>query len=356
MASIKVKVAIIGTGHIARVAHAPAYRAAGIEMATCADVVPERARRFSEAFSIPRSEGDWRAVLERDDVDAVSVSVPNRWHEEVAVAALEAGKHVLCEKPMAVDGEAAERMLEAAERTKKILMIGFHNRFRPEAERLKAFIDAGDLGPVRYGRAGWMRRRGSGWGWYSDRARSGGGAFIDIGVHALDLATWLMDAHEGGQVSARTFRQFGRYALAERREWHSADYDDGMDSGEVFDVEDLGAALIHFAGGSTLLLEAAWASNLGARDELTVDLSGDRMGAHLFPLRLLGERRGTVVDESVEVGPKNPFEAEVRQFVQDIEEGRTKASHNTAEDGVRVQRILDAVYASARDGGATVSF
>lgn len=351
-----VKVAIIGTGHIARVAHAPAYQAVGAEIIACADVVSERARRFAEAFSIPDWTADYREVLRRDEVEAVSVTVPNRWHEAITVAALAAGKHVLCEKPMATDGAAALRMVEAARRSGRILMIGFHNRFRAEAERLKAFIEGGDLGTVRYARASWMRRRGSGWGWYSDRARSGGGALIDIGVHALDLALWLMGAAGGGVASARTFRQFGRYALAERREWQSADFADGIDAGQVFDVEDLGTALLHFESGPTLLLEAAWASNFDADDALTVDLSGDRMGAHLFPLRCFGERRGALIDETVAVGNANPFEAEIRQFIADIGEGRPAASRNSAEEGYRVQRILDAIYQSAAQEGASVPF
>ncbi len=354
MSAADVRVGIIGCGHIARGAHAPGYHRAGATMVACADVVPERAQRFAQDFGMAHWYQDYHQLLDRDDIDAVSVTVPNRFHQAVVDDALARGKHVLCEKPMAVDRASAQKMRDRARQAKRILMIGFQNRFRPEVQRLKTMITQGDLGPIRYARAGWMRRRGSGWGWYSNQDISGGGAFIDIGVHALDLAYYLLGSPTARTVSAMTYQQFGRYQLAERVEWQSADASEGLDDGSIFTVEDSGMALIHFDNGSALFLEAAWASNLVESESLFVDLSGDRAGAHLFPLELYEERHGTLMNTRPSIPGKDASSEEIRQFLGDIQQGREWPQMNTPDEGLAIQSLIDAVYRSARRGGVSV--
>lgn len=357
MSTTEVRVGIIGCGHIARSAHAPGYRRAGAKMMACCDIVPERAQRFAREFGMAHAYNDYRDLLDRDDVDAVSVTVPNRWHQPIVEAALERGKHVLCEKPMATDAASAKHMVAAARQAQRILMIGFQNRFRPEVQRLARMVQANELGVIRDARAGWMRRRGSGWGWYSDRERSGGGALIDIGVHALDLAYYLMGWPKPRAVSAMTHQQFGRYRLADRSEWQSADFEEGQDDGCLFTVEDLGMALIHFDNGSTLFLEAAWASNLVDGENLTVALSGDRAGARLFPLELYEERHGTLMNTKPKIAniEASASDEEIRQFLRDIQEGLKSPEMNTPEQGLAVQATMDAIYQSAQNQGQTAA-
>lgn len=216
-------------------------------------------------------------------------------------------------------------------------------------------VAAGDAGPIRFARAGYVRHRGSGWGWYSRKEISGGGVLIDIGVHALDLACYILGDFEPESVNGKTACQFGRYRLAERREWKSADYDDGFDDGEVFTVEDSAMALFHFAEGRTLFLEAAWASNYVDAKELYVDISGDRAGAHLFPLEWSEVRHGAVATMHMDLAQNNATRTLLAKFLGDIAEGRERAEMNTAEQGYAVQRMIDAIYRSADQGGATVT-
>ena len=347
-------VGIIGCGHVARAGHAPAYRELNVPLVACADVVPERAERFAREFSVDHWYGNYRDLLDRNDVQAVSVTVPNRFHHPIVMEALACGKHVLCEKPLAVTSKQAGEMVEAARQARRILMVGFQSRFRIDAERLRMMVAEGDAGPIRFARAGYVRHRGSGWGWYSHKDISGGGALIDIGVHALDLACYIMGDFEPNSVNGKTARQFGRYRLAERREWKSADYEDGFDQGDVFTVEDSAMALFHFSEGRTLFLEAAWASNYVEPKDLYVDISGDQGGAHLFPLEWSEVRHGTVSTVKMDLAQNNATRALLAKFLGDVAEGRDRAEINTGEEGYAIQRMIDGIYQSAAQGGATV--
>jgi predicted dehydrogenase len=336
------------------VAHAPAYQALKIPIAACCDVVGARAATFAREFSIPVVETDYHRLLAREDVSAVSITVPNHLHASLTIAALQAGKHVLVEKPMATNQQEARSMVTAAARAQRVLMVGFNNRFRPETAWIKEAMTTGRFGRIHYVRAGWMRRRGTGWGWFTDRERSGGGTLIDIGVHALDLAHYLLGQPTPVRVSAYTANQLGRYRLKERQEWLAADVADGLEAGTTFSVEDLGVALIHFQNGATLLLEASWASNFGVEDQLHLELSGDRGGAQLFPLRWFGEEGGVLVDAIPKVGRVNAYQEEIREFWRAVTEGRPQATWCRGEEGVVVQTMLDAIYASAANHGRSV--
>jgi predicted dehydrogenase len=303
------------------------------------------------AESIAREAGapfwtdDYRRLLERDDVDAVSVCVPTYLHAEVTVAALESGKHVLCEKPPARNAAEARAMQRAAADAGRILMYGFSVRFRAAHATLKRWIDAGELGRIYAARAGWMRRRGNPRGWFTEKARAGGGAMIDMGIHGLDLAWWLMGKPAPTAASGCTYREFGHYETGDSAtpdpvmQLHLAEKSPG-----VFDVEDSAFAFVRFADGAHLVVEAAWALNCEQESRYVV-LYGDRGGARLPPLALYKDLHGSTVDLRPEVPDNSPYMDEVRHFVacvRGVEEPLV-----TPEDGTRIMTIVDAIYASA---------
>ena len=173
---------------------------------------------FGESAGLPRERlyNDYRELLKKDDVEAVVICLPNRLHSSVTVEALEAGKHVLCEKPMAVNLKEAEKMVEAAEMTGRKLQVGLQNRFKGESQALKGYVERGDLGDIYFAKCGWLRRNGiPGWGsWFTRRKDAGAGPIYDIGVHALDLTLWLMDNFEPAEAYASSYMKFGPEKLS----------------------------------------------------------------------------------------------------------------------------------------------
>lgn len=344
-----VKVGIIGSGLIARLAHAPGYQNAGAEIVATADIVGERAKKLAEDFSIAHTFTDYRDLLARPDIEAVSVCVPNHLHKEVTIAALQAGKHVLCEKPMAMTVQEAKDMLQASQKAGKILMLGFNNRFRSDVQRLKKAIDRGELGEIYYAKTGYIRRRGTPFGWFTVKEESGGGPVIDLGVHVIDMTRYLMGNPKPVSVMAATYQKFGHYTLMDTDAWCSSDVKEGRRSGEEFDVEDLATALIRFDNGATIVVEASWASNIGERDSVYASLCGDKAGAQLTPeLTVFSEQDGMLTDKKINTVAKNSHAEEVKHFVACVKDGTTPIS--TAQHGVEIQQILNAIYESAKLG------
>lgn len=342
-----IRVGVIGTGMIARRAHLPAYQEAGATIAAVADVVGARAEKAAKDFGAQRWHTDYRELLADPEIDAVSVCTPNHLHRQVTVDALRAGKHVLCEKPMAMNVGEAMEMKKTAEETGKMLMLGFQNRFRADVQRLKEFVDAGELGRIYYARTGFVRRRGTPFGWFTVKEESGGGPMIDLGVHVIDFTRYLMGNPRAVSVTAATFQKFGHYQMKDSQGWCSSDVTDGLRSGEEFDVEDLASAFIRFADGSVIVVEVSWAANT-KQENIFSFLYGEEAGARLTPLEIYGVKRGGLVDTQVAVKEKKPHVELIRHFLHCVETGEPPI--NTAQQGLEIQQIIDAVYESARTG------
>jgi predicted dehydrogenase len=275
----------------------------------------------------------------------------------MAIDTLAAGCHVLCEKPLAINAADAERMVAAARRSDKILMVAFNRRYISNAIVLKQLIDAGVLGPIYYARAGWTRRSGiPGFGgWFTTKALAGGGALIDLGVHMLDLALYMMGYPRPVAVSGATYAEFGprgkgTWAYGTR----PAD-----PAQAIFDVEDFATGFIRFENGATLVLEASWAGYQLLGDDIYLQLYGRTGGARLampnfreeHSLRLTTEMGGTLVDAVPELPQEkgiNEYDREIAAFVQSIRTGVPPPV--TAEQGLTVMRIIDALYRSAQTG------
>ncbi len=328
----KVRVGVVGVG-IGRL-HLEGYRTHPCaEIAAIADVNEERARATAEEFGVPRYYTDYEEMLQKEELDGVSVCTPNSLHAPVAIAAFQAGCHVLCEKPIATSAGEGQKMVDAAKSAGKIFMMAFNNRFRGDTQVLKRYIEQGRLGRIYYAKTGWIRRRGipGMGGWFTTRAMSGGGPLIDIGVHVLDLTLYLMGNPKPVSAFGSTYAEFGPR----------------MPGGEKYDVEDLAAAIVKFSDGSTVFLEASWASNIEG-DRFYVTLMGTEGGADLEPLRLYTEENGHLVDIAPQAPAVHGHHAEVRHFVDCIRENRTPLA--TGEHGLDVVKILDAIYRSAETG------
>lgn len=339
------KVGIIGAGGIATDVHIPNYLAYGseVEIVAIADVVTEKAQEVAKKFEIPHAFGSYQDMLEKVDLDAVSVCVPNKFHADATIAALEAGCHVLCEKPPAMNVEEAELMMKTADKAGKILTYGFHYRYSPEVETAKSFIDADEFGDIYSARVHAIRRRGiPGWGVFTNRELQGGGPLIDIGVHMLDTALYLMGYPEPEVVLGKTHQQIGhKKGVGLLGEW---DY-------ENFTVEDMAVGMVTFKNGATLTLETAFAANVEKNDTMQVSLMGNKGGADVFPLKMYQEKHNTLID----ITPAYPAQIdghkrEITLFVESCLEGHTPLS--TPEQGVVIQRIIDAIYKSSEIGKA----
>ena len=355
-----IKAGVIGAG-IGKF-HIEGYQKhANAEVAALADINPLAAEEVGRKFCIPTLYLDYRQMLAEADIDCVSVCVPNALHMPVVIDCLQAGKHVLCEKPLARDAKEGAKMVAAAEKAKKKLMIQFNNRYRPEAKLLKEYVTNGELGDIYFARCGWIRRNGiPGWGgWFTQKELAGGGPLIDLAVHMLDLTMWLMGSPEPVCVLASTYSAFGPKMEA-LGPWGTPN------KKGKFDVEDMAVAMIKFAGGQTIALEASWASRC-KREWVYSTLMGTEAGASLQRvfefdgvddssvdrLEVFTQEHGVPVNRNlvVEPDPAMGRHNAVLHFVDCLLDDKVQMI-SPATDGLRIMRILDAAYKSAETGKA----
>lgn len=341
----KLRIGIIGAGGIARGAHIPNYLKFSdrVEVTAVADISKAAAEQCAEQFSIPHVYDNYEEMLEEVGLDAVSICTPNKFHAAATIRALEAGCHVLCEKPPAMTPQEAEQMELTAKKSNKILTYGFHYRHSQQVAALKRFIDAGELGDIYMGRITAVRRRGiPGWGVFTNKELQGGGPLIDIGVHMLDTALYLMGYPEPETVFASTYQKLGTkpgVGLNGAWDWKN------------FSIEDMAVAMLKFKNGATLMLETAFAANVEERDVMQVSLMGDEGGADVFPLKIYQEKHETLIDVTpVYLPNKNPREAIIEDFINSCIEGR--AALCKPAEGTILQRLVHAIYQSAEQNQA----
>jgi predicted dehydrogenase len=338
-----VKVGIIGAGMIANRAHAEAFQAVpGAEVVAVADVDEPRARAFAEKYSIPQVFSDYETLLARAGVDAVSVPLPVFLHAPATIAALKAGKHVLCEKPMARNSAEAQAMVDAANRSGKKLAVYWRHRFGAQALKAKQIIDSGELGRIYHVRTVGLRWRGrpafdtrmTRFGkWFGSLEQAGGGPLMDIGGYALDLVLGLLDFPKVRSASAITFREIDR---------------ERMDR-EGYEVEDLAVGLVRLENGGSISIESSFASNIDGPNGTW--FFGTKGGLHLDERRALnlfrdrdGEKETVPVDTSDVTGTSAPAE-----FIRAIRED-TPIHTSSGEQALQVTRLQETLYRSAAAG------
>ena len=343
----KIKVGIIGAGSISE-SHILGYKALdNVELYAVCDINEQRAAKCAEKHGFKHVFTDYNEMLKLNDLDAVSVCTWNSVHAPATIAALKAGKHVLCEKPMAMNTAEALEMEKASKDAGKILMIGFVRRFGNDAEVLKDFINNGMMGDIYYAKATYLRRFGCPGGWFGDRKRSGGGPLIDLGVHVIDLVRFLMNNPKAVSVTGATFNKLGaRNNIKQEKNYVAAD------AGDNFDVEDLAVAMIRFENGAVLHVETSFSLNI-KKDAGDIELFGTKSGAKLSPnLEFYSEMNNYLVDitpaHDTALNFNGLFEREIAHFIDCVSTGKKCIS--PAEDGVEIMKIIDAVYESASTG------
>ncbi|GAA1310304.1 oxidoreductase [Planotetraspora silvatica] len=338
------RVGVVGLGW-AGVTHADAYALLpGVEVHALAGQEPEQLAAVGERLAVPHRYTDWEDLVARDDLDIVSIAAPNWLHDQVAVAALEAGKHVLCEKPLALDAARARRMVDAAVAADRVLWTVFNYRERGDVRTLRRFVDEGGLGRIYHVKASWSRRRHPiGDTWFTRRDRSGGGPLIDIGVHMLDLVLYLMDEQVVTRASGFTHAELVPASIAAA----------GGDSAG-YEVEDLGGGMLRTRSGASVYLEASWALHAPIPDnEMALTLHGTEGAATLVikdyaPVGTL-QFSTDVAGRPAETFPVVPLGGGhadvVAKFVAAVRSGEW-GEHRGIE-GLRRSIVIDALYRSA---------
>ncbi len=349
----KIGIGIIGFGGIAQSVHAPGYRKLGddCELIAVADIAPERLEQAkSDKWGLTNAFDDYQKLLEMPEIDAVSVCTPNYVHMQPSLDALAAGKHVLCEKPMAMNAIEGQRMVDAASSVGKKLQIGYNMRFGSGPQSLKRAVEAGQFGDIYFARAQALRRRGvPSWGVFTQKDKQGGGPLIDIGVHITDMTLWLMGHPKPISASGQTYTKFGTKegVLGQMGQWDP----------QIYTVEDFATALIRFENGATMTLESSFIANI-AKEEFSTHLFGTGAGAYLNAnsndATIFREEFGTLTDTKPGWLPRveSTHGEEIRRFVQAIKEDRPIAELGAAsgEQALMVTQIMDAIYASSETG------
>lgn len=278
----KLRIAIVGCGGIANQKHMPSIKANAdkAEMVAFCDLIPERAEKAAKEYGVEGAKvyTDYKEMLADTSIefDVVHVCTPNVAHCPITVAAFEAGKHVMCEKPMAHNTEDARKMIDAWKKSGKKFTIGYQNRLRDDTQTLHASCEAGELGEIYFAKAHALRRRAvPTWGVFPNKALQGGGPLIDIGTHALDITLWMMNNYEPESVSGQVFYKLGR------QEDGPAGNVFGPWDPKIFEVEDSAFGLVKMKNGATIYLEASWALNVLKSMEASTTLCGTKAGAEI---------------------------------------------------------------------------
>lgn len=342
------KVAIIGCGTIANNAHIPAYMAnSKAEIKYFCDIIPQRAEACVEKYGCGTAVADYQIVLADPEIEAISVCTPNKAHSEIAIAALKAGKHVLCEKPAAHVYSDVLKMQEAQHESGKVLNIGVVNRFNKNVNKLKELIDQGELGEVYYVYISFRSHRsipGLG-GAFTTKEIAGGGVLIDWGVHFLDIVMYCCGDPEVRTVSAEQFSKLGfpisDYVYTDM--WAGPPVADG-----IYNVEE-GITGIVRTDGPVINLNGAWAQNIG-ENEMFIDFIGSKGGIRLqygADFTLYSTKNGMLTKTTFATEGANMFQEEIDAFIGCVESGKKLPSH--IDTNVITAKMMDAIYRSAEE-------
>lgn len=351
----KLKVGIIGCGGIANGKHLPSLaKLDTVEMVAFCDIVEERAEKAAKEYGAEDAKvyTDYKELLKSKKIDVVHVLTPNKSHGFITIDALEAGKHVMCEKPMAKTAADARKMVETAKRTGKKLTIGYQNRFRPDSLYLKKACENGDLGEIYFAKAHAIRRRAvPTWGVFLNEEEQGGGPLIDIGTHALDLTLWMMNNYKVKYVVGNAYYKLGKKE-SPANAWGAWDTDS-------YTVEDSAFGFITMEDGSTVVLESSWALNTLQTGEARTTLCGTEGGADMLEgLRLNGEKYGKFFTTVPGLDAKgvdfydgkkeSAADLEARLWIESILNDTDPLVK--PEQALVVTEILEAIYESSKTG------
>ena len=338
----KVRVGMVGTGGIADMHIACLKKIPGVEIVAACDIKESVAEAAAEKHDIPHVFTDYKKLLKLKEIDAVSVCTPNFFHAEPAIAASRAGKHVIVEKPMAMNAREAQAMVDAAKKARRVLVIGFQFRYAPNTQMLKRAIDDGKFGKVLYVRCQAMRRRGiPNWGVFGRKDLQGGGPLIDIGVHILEVSHYLIGKPQPVAASGNCYTYIGNKKSDVTVPWPNWDH-------KTYTVEDLAIGMIRFANGATMVVESSFCAHI-ERGVFDITLMGEKGGGTWEQPKIFTDQSGTMVNlEPSFLESDTQWDQKMTDWIECIRTGRKPVC--PGEDGVAVQKMLDGIYKSAEVG------
>ncbi|MFA5405595.1 MAG: Gfo/Idh/MocA family oxidoreductase [Ignavibacteria bacterium] len=327
----KTKVALIGLGGIGQVMHLPALlKLKEVDVEAVCDKDFGKAKNISKKHSIKKFYKNTEDLLsENPEINAVVIATPTNTHLDISMKCLEAGKNILVEKPLARDYKESAKIVEAAEKNNKVLMVGMNNRFRNDVMLQRTFIKSKELGNAFYVKTGWLKMKSSGEKWFTEMEKAGGGVFIDNGIAMLDLGMWMMDFSEVKSVSAINY-------------YHNTKA-----------VEDSNFSLIKFKNGSALTIEVSW-SFLRTKEFYYCNVYGTSGSSSINPLRILKKMDSELFDitpKTIKPSPheiKSSYEYELKYFISMVN-GKNKPI-STGREAMSVMQVVDGVYKSAKLG------
>ncbi|ROS61299.1 putative dehydrogenase [Frigoribacterium sp. PhB160] len=361
------RVGVIGLG-FAGSTHLEAFSSLpGATVVALAGQEEARLHELGSAYGVERLVADWQDVVAMDDLDVISIGVPNALHHPIAMAALRSGKHVFCEKPLATTGDLAAEMVAAARDADRVLEVAYNHRRRADVAFLADWLADDPIGDVYHARASWMRRAGvPGMGsWFTNKSASGGGPMIDLGSHVLDIALHLLGEPRVTSVSAVAYGVLGAAGRGGRVYGVSS-----SPTGAAFDVEDFSSALLRFDDGGSLQLQASWASYSKVHEDIEVELLGATGGARLHvddyatdgTLTLYSDVLGQpAVTRPVVHVPSGHHRTVIEGFIASVQAGQAPGGAASpdatprypgryGEYALHRSRVVDAIYASAEQG------
>lgn len=326
----KIRLGVVGLGWVSQVFHLPVLtRCEDVEIVSICDKDRSRAKMIAERFGIQRYYGDYQQMLEKEDLDSIDVCASTDAHLPITLAALNAGKNVLVEKPIARRHAEAVQMADAAKENKKILMVGMNNRFRPDTMILKSFIEKGELGKIFYTKSGWLRKLSTDNRWMTQKDKSGGGVFFDLGIVMLDLVLWMVGFVPVERVNAKMYMH------------------------KTKSVEDSCIVFLEMKYGTSVILEVSW-SLQSAQDFFYCEFFGSEGSAMINPLRIHKQLHGNLVNVTPAKTEtpfnlyKKSYENELKHFV-----GAARGLHpviSTGDEAVQRMKVVEAIYHSAQKG------
>jgi predicted dehydrogenase len=322
------KIGVIGLGGVAQLVHLPnLITLPNVEVSAVAEINRNRLQAISDKFSIKQKFSNYKDLLEKSDVDAVIIATPTSTHKDIAIDCLQAGKDVLVEKPLARTYLEAKQIAEAAKKFKRKLMVGMNLRYRPDTMLLRSFINSNEIGDPFYIKCGWIRKQSSSEKWFTKKEESGGGVIIDLGIHLLDMALWLLGYPEISSVSSNNYHHYTK------------------------NVEDTSISCIKCKNSAVINLEVSWSLPV-EKDHFYFDVYGTRGSFSSNPFRLYKKVENDYINltptltESPSKLFKKSYLNELKSFIGAIK--GLNPIFSPGEEAVHRMKVIEAMYESAK--------
>lgn len=323
----KVKIGVIGLGGVAQLVHLPNLsKIQNAELTAVAEINKNRLQTIGDKFNVKQRFNNYQDMIDKSDIEAVIVATPTSTHKEIAIDCLNAGKDVLVEKPLARTFNEAKQIVDAAKKSKRKLMVGMNLRYRPDTMLLRSFLNSDEIGDPFYIKCGWIRKQSSSEKWFTKKEESGGGVIIDLGVHILDLALWLMDYPEVLSVSAQNFFHYTK------------------------NVEDTSICCVKCKNSSVISMEVSWSLPV-EKDHFYLDVFGTKGSFSSNPFRLLKKVENDYINLTPAL-PDNPTVLFKKSYLNELKSflGAIKGLNpvfSPGEEAMQRMKIIEAMYESA---------